>query len=98
MPLESAGYFYQQGSTANNEISASYMKRRGLFMDGNSYTTDEVTLAGLLYSDLLSNQTGWANIYNKTLHEPYFYDIDLFIIVCILSTKPLKVWITYYFV
>ena len=58
MPLESEANFYQPGITVNNELSASYQKRRNLFRNSTGYTTDEVTLAGMLYSDLLSNQTG----------------------------------------
>ena len=61
MPLEAAGYYYQQGSTLNLPQDAGFKKRQKQFLTERSttvYSGKPVTLCGPIYHDLISCEAG----------------------------------------
>ena len=61
MPMEAAGYYYQQGSTLNMPQDSGFKKRRKMFLKEGSatvYSGEPVTLCGPIYHDLISCEAG----------------------------------------
>ena len=61
MPLEAAGYYYQQGSTLNMSADAGFRKRQKLFLTEGSttaYSGEAATLCGPVYHDLITCEAG----------------------------------------